>query len=106
MTVLIIAAILWPGSMLPNTGIPSFDKVVHFGIFLVWTVAIIHDFNLKWYTALTAALLFALLTEVIQLKVEGRTFDVNDLIADAAGAIMGVANAEFIIRITKKVLRR
>ena len=91
--------------MLPTIKFPV-DKLAHFCIFLVWTVAVVSDFNARWYISLLAALLFALLTEVIQLGVPGRTFDLNDLIADAAGAVFGLVNSAFIIRITKKVLRR
>jgi VanZ family protein len=92
--------------MLPDPKIPGLDKIVHFCIFLAWTVAIVHDFNLKWFTALAAVVVFAVITEVIQLGVEGRTFDLMDLLADIAGAVFGLANSGFIIRITKKVLRR
>ncbi len=106
MTVVILAVVLWPGSRIPNPGIPAFDKIVHFCMFLVWTVVFAYDSNLKWYTILAIALSLALLTEVIQLGVEGRTFDVNDLLADGAGVVFGLANAAFIIRITKKLLRR
>ena len=106
MTVIILVAISWPGSHLPDIKIVGFDKIAHFCIFLAWTVAVVHDFNAKWYIALAAALLLALLTEVIQLKVEGRTFDLYDLLADAIGATVGLACSAFIIRITRKVLRR
>lgn len=104
-TILVLAAILWPGSLLPDSRILRFDKIAHFGIFLAWTVAIVHDFNLRWYTALGMAVVFALLTEVIQLGVDGRTFDLMDLLADTAGAGFGVANSSWIIRLTKWVLR-
>jgi VanZ family protein len=106
MTVIILVAILWPGSKLPDLKIVGFDKIAHFCIFLGWAVAVVHDFNPKWYVLLLAAFLLALLTEVIQLKVEGRTFDLYDLLADATGAIVGLAVSAFVIRITQKVLRR
>jgi VanZ family protein len=105
-TVVILTAVLLPGSKIPDTSLPWIDKLVHFILFTSWTVAIVNDFRLKWYMALVAALLFALFTELIQLPVEGRTFDFNDLIADGAGVIFGLANADFIIRITRKLLRR
>lgn len=105
MTVVILTAVLWPGSQIPTTRLPI-DKLVHFLLFTGWTTAVVHDFNLKWYKALIAGLLFALITELIQIPVEKRTFDVMDLIADGAGVLFGIANSAFIIRITKKVLRR
>lgn len=105
-TVLVLAAILWPGSLLPSARFLRFDKIAHFGIFMAWTIAIVYDFNPKWYITLCGAILFALLTEIIQLGVEGRTFDIMDLLADSVGAIFGLANSSWIIRIANKVLRR
>lgn len=105
-TVIILTLVLLPGSAIPDTSLPWIDKLVHFVLFTLWTVAIVNDFGLKWYVALIVAMMFAFLTEVIQLPVEGRTFDYNDLIADGAGVIFGLANAGFIIRITRKLLRR
>lgn len=105
-TIVILTAVLLPGSQIPDTSLPWIDKLVHFILFMCWAVAIVNDFNLKWYVALIVALLFALLTELIQLPVEGRTFDVNDMIADGAGVVFGLANASFIIRVTRKMLRR
>lgn len=105
-TVLILTAVLLPGSKIPETSIPGVDKIVHFLLFAGWTVAITHDFNVKWYKVLIAGLLFALLTELIQIPIEKRTFDLNDLLADTAGILFGMANAAWIIRLTKKVLRR
>jgi len=104
-TVVILVAVLWPGSQIPSTRLPI-DKLVHFLLFTGWTTAIVNDFNPKWYKTLIAGLLFALFTELIQIPIEKRTFDVMDLIADGAGVLFGLANAAFIIRITKRVLRR
>lgn len=104
-TVVVLTAVLWPGSQIPSTKLPV-DKLVHFLLFTGWTVAITNDFNLKWYKALIAGLLFALLTEVIQIPLEKRSFDLMDVLADGAGVLFGIANAAWIIRITKRVLRR
>lgn len=105
-TVVILILVLMPGSSIPDSSIPAIDKLVHFLLFTGWTVAVIHDFDTKWYKALIAGLLFALLTEVIQIPIENRTFDVKDLVADGAGVLFGIANATWIIRLTKRVLRR
>jgi hypothetical protein len=56
--------------------------------------------------ALIGGLLFALLTEVIQIPLEKRSFDVMDLLADSAGVGFGIINSSWIIRLAKKVLRR
>lgn len=97
---------MWPSSKLPESDLPSIDKLVHVLLFCGWTIAIINDFKLKWYTALTAGLIFAVFTEVIQIPTEDRTFDLNDVAADGAGVILGLLSAQFVIRITRKLLRR
>jgi VanZ family protein len=100
----IITAVLWPGSDLPKTDLPAIDKLVHFGLFAAWTIAIIYEFDIKkWYVAIIAGVLFALFSEVIQIPTDERTFDLNDLLADAAGVVFGYANAGFVIRVAKKV---
>jgi VanZ family protein len=104
---IIITAVLWPGSSVPETDLPGVDKVVHFGLFAAWTIAIIFEFDIKkWYVAIIAGLLFALFSELIQIPTDARTFDLNDLIADGAGVVFGYANAGFVIRISKKFLGR
>jgi len=104
-TVVILTAVLWPGSQIPQTKWPV-DKLVHFLLFTGWTTAIIHDFSLKWVRALIIAVLFALCTEVMQIPIERRSFDLNDVIADSAGILFAIANSGFFIRIAKRVLRR
>lgn len=101
----ILTAVLWPGSQIPSTKLPI-DKLVHFILFLGWTTAFMVDFNAKWVKALIAGILFALFTEVIQIPLEKRTFDVNDVLADTAGVIFAIANSGFLTRVTKRVLRR
>jgi VanZ family protein len=105
-SIIILVLILLPGSSVPDPKLPGLDKLVHIFLFLAWTVAIVHDFKLRWYTALAVAIVFSLFTELIQLGADGRTFDWMDLLADTAGAIAGIVSSAFIIRITKKVLRR
>lgn len=104
-TVVILTAVLWPGSQIPSTRLPI-DKLVHFVLFTGWTSAFIMDFNAKWVKALIAGIAFALLTEIIQIPIEKRTFDLNDVLADTAGVLFAIANSSWIIRLTKRVLRR
>ncbi len=75
-------------------------------MFMGWTTVIILDFDVKWVKALILGLLFALFTEVIQIPIEKRSFDLNDLLADAAGILFAIANSSWLIRLTKRVLRR
>ena len=104
-SVVILIAVLLPGSLIPHTRLPI-DKIVHFLMFMGWTTAIIVDFNPKWVKVFIGGVLFALFTELIQIPIEKRTFDFNDLLADAAGVIFAIANSSWLVRITKKVLRR
>lgn len=104
-TVLVMIAVLLPGSLIPSTRWPI-DKLVHFVMFTGWTSAIILDFNVKWVKALILGLLFALFTEVVQIPIEKRSFDLNDMLADGAGVLFAVANSSWIIRLSKRVLRR
>ncbi len=75
-------------------------------MFTGWTTAIILDFNPKWVKVLIFGILFAFFTEVIQIPIEKRSFDLNDVLADTAGVIFAVANSSWLVRISKKVLRR
>ena len=104
-TVLIFAAVLWPSSHIPDTKWPV-DKVIHFTMFLGWTAAFCYEVSQKWFVALIAGLLMALASELVQIPLDGRSFDTMDLLADGAGVLVGVANAPFLVRITKKILRR
>jgi VanZ family protein len=104
-TVVILTAVLWPGSQIPTVRWPV-DKLVHFLLFTGWTTAILHDFEVRWPKALIAGVLFALFTEVIQIPIEKRSFDLNDVLADSAGVVFAIANSTFLVRIAKRVLRR
>lgn len=104
-TALVLTAVLWPGSQIPSTKLPI-DKLVHFTMFTGWTSAFILEFEAKWPKALIAGLLFALITELVQIPVEKRAFDVNDLLADGAGVLFAIANSSWIIPLARRVLRR
>lgn len=88
-----------PGSDLPQHGwfdnIPQFDKLVHFGLFMillsVWTSAFTISIPEKIWPVLGLALLYGLLVEIIQkLWVPGRSFDLFDVVADMMGSVTGV----------------
>ena len=92
-TALILTAILLPGSKIPDVGFSGIDKLVHFTLFYLWSLAIRFDFekNFKWKLAWVAGLIFSLLTEVLQILVEGRSFDYYDIVADGIGLSVGIA---------------
>lgn len=92
-SVLILIAVLIPGRDIPDVGFGGIDKIVHIGMFATWALAVRYDFDSKpfptWIVVLVG-LIFSASTEVLQIMVEGRTFDVYDMAADAAGVIVGL----------------
>lgn len=92
-SLLILVAVLIPGQDLPDVEMGGFDKLVHVGMFGLWAIAVRYDFRAKpfnFFVVIAAGILFSLLTEVLQLLVEGRTFDVYDMAADAIGLAAGL----------------
>jgi VanZ family protein len=100
-TVLILVAVLLPGSKIPSVGFQGIDKLAHFTLFYMWSLAIRFDFNnnFKWIIGFIAGLTFSYLTEVLQLLVEDRAFDYYDIIADTAGLSVGLATGIFVLKI-------
>ena len=92
-SVLIIIAVLIPGPNLPDVSIGGFDKVIHVVMFLTWAIAVRFDFRSRsfsaWVVFLTG-IVFSLLTEILQRLVEGRSFDIYDMAADAVGLLIGL----------------
>lgn len=77
-----------------SPGIPGFDKMVHFVMFLMLAVAMHCDFKLegrrRLISALVIGLAFSALTEALQLLVDGRASELLDMLADTAGFIVGL----------------
>ena len=92
-SLLIIIAILLPGKDLPDIHIGGYDKLIHMAMFAAWVLAVRYDFRnppLSYQIIFAVGLLFSALTEVLQLLVEGRSFDVYDMVADALGVVAGL----------------
>ncbi|HJT72855.1 MAG TPA: VanZ family protein [Chitinophaga sp.] len=100
-TLFTIFLLCLPGSALPGAGIFVFkglDKVIHFilfgGIVLVWGLYIRRAYPPAQHVKMTfLAILFSIALgialEYVQLYfITGRSFDVNDIAADAGGAII------------------
>ncbi len=105
-TVLIIIAVLIPGSDLPEVGIGGFDKFVHITMFMTWAWAVRWDFSsekFRFVLAFFVGLLFSLLTEVLQLLVEGRSFDIYDMAADAIGLAVGLISSGPVVRLVNRM---
>lgn len=92
-SLLIIIAVLIPGRDLPDVNIGGYDKLIHMAMFAVWAVAVRYDFNTRRFSfplAFIAGISFSALTEVLQLLVDGRSYDIYDMAADAVGLIAGL----------------
>lgn len=100
-SLLILIAVLLPGSNIPDVGIGGVDKIVHIGMFVTWVIAVRFDFNRSSFPVLPVGgigIAFSMLTEVLQIMVEGRTFDVYDVAADILGIAIGLAISGPIVR--------
>ncbi len=106
-----IPAIVWfitsiilltlPGSNLPHSTLPYFDKFVHFVMFFLLTVLFSYPF-LKLSEKLPAikaafskvafyAILYGIIMEFVQkFFTAGRSFDVIDILFDAVGSFSGL----------------
>lgn len=99
-TILILVAVLLPGSKIPAVGFQGIDKLAHFTLFYLWSLAVRFDFstNFKWVVTFIAGLVFSYLTEVLQLLVEGRAYDYYDILADSIGLSIGLLTGSFVLR--------
>ena len=94
-TLLILIGVLMPGGSVPNPGVPELDKLVHFGMFTVLTVCFYFEDSTykkklpRFIAVLIGMSLFALLTEIMQIFADARSFDLRDLAADILGIWIG-----------------
>jgi VanZ family protein len=104
-SLLIIVGVLIPGPNLPDVGIGGFDKVVHIGMFGLWAIVVRYDFDTKpfrFFIVFLAGMLFSILTEILQLLVEGRSFDIYDMAADGIGLIGGLLVSGEVLKFLKR----
>lgn len=96
-SILILIAILMPGSGIPSVGIPHIDKFVHLGMFA--TLSLCYYGEYVWHNKKLPQVFwpwismegYALLTEIMQLFVEGRSCDFFDFVADSTGILLAIA---------------
>ncbi len=105
---LILVAVLLPGSSLPEApGIPFFDKIVHFAMFLTLAIAVQLDFkpvgSRPLLVVVLLALAFSALTEALQLMVDGRAAEIVDMLADMAGFSVGIVARHPLSNMVKKL---
>lgn len=104
-SVLIVIAVLIPGKDLPDVDIGGYDKLIHLVMFATWALAVRFDYRQRWSTLVVfvAGVVFSLLTEVLQIQVEGRTFDLVDATADAAGLLTGLLLSPPFLRLVERI---
>jgi VanZ family protein len=76
-----------------SPSILSLDKLVHAGLFALCGLLVLLGWLTSsghWLRLFLLLLLFAALTEAAQYPIPGRSADVADLLADAAGAAAGI----------------
>lgn len=97
-TAVILIAVLLPGSSLPDVSSFGLDKIIHFILFFSWAIAVRYDFStLKKIIVLVLGILFSFLTEILQLFVEDRSYDLYDMIADSLGLVMALILSYLVI---------
>ena len=89
MTMVLVFLLPVPPS--PLTESNQFDKVVHFGIFLGFTLLFYYDRRLTIGWTLLTSLAFAAAIELVQWFLPYRQGDWWDFVAGAAGASVGAA---------------
>jgi len=104
-SLLILVAVIIPGSNLPSVDFVGIDKIVHIGLFGLWAFAVCYDFrsgNFNYFLIFFIGVFFSFSTEVLQVFVEGRTFDWYDLIADYMGSILGLSVSKPLLKWLKR----
>lgn len=101
-TILLLTALLLPGSALPKTKPPVSDLVIHLVLFAGWLS--FTGFDTGWLRRhplrlAVVTVVFAFGTETLQLLVEGRHFDFLDVAFNVIGAAVGYAAALLYLRL-------
>jgi len=96
-TLLIFVGCLFPSRQLPHVAVPFIDKWTHFVLFggytFLWLCAKPAYTNAYIIRLLAVAILMGCAIEVLQgtLTVLGRSMELMDAVADAVGALLGIA---------------
>lgn len=103
---------LLPSESFPESKLLSYDKLGHFGVFLIFTLLLSFAFTrhmppsgskIKRLTiALTISIVYGIALELLQQAVPGRMADIYDFIANTIGAVTGTI---VFVRFTKISLR-
>lgn len=107
-----------PSSEFPSMGflnIPHLDKVVHFGLYVVFTLLLLSETNTKRkigeldrksvFISLIIAIFYGLLIELMQMLVfKSRGAEFWDFVANTIGAIMAVLLYKLVNKLSKRLI--
>ena len=89
-TLLILLACSWPGKDIPEVQFEGFDKVVHVGLFMTWTVLWLLVYPTKSVHVILAGIAYGIGIEFYQqIMPLDRSFDWLDIAADSVGVFLG-----------------
>jgi VanZ family protein len=89
-TFIILLACSWPGKDIPEAPVTGFDKLVHAGLFGVWTVLWLISYPSKAVNIILAGIAYGVAIEFYQqIMPLDRTFDWLDIAADSVGVFLG-----------------
>ncbi|WP_353719533.1 VanZ family protein [Dyadobacter sp. 676] len=98
-SLLILVACTWPGKDLPAAPVLGFDKIVHSGLFTVWTILALIIYPEKSRLVVALGLAYGLGLEFYQqLLPFDRTFDWWDAVADAVGVGIGYLFTKLVLK--------
>lgn len=89
-TLVILAVCTLPGKNVPNPPFPNFDKLVHLGMFVIWSVLWLLSHPAKGKLIIILGMAYGLGIEFYQQILPfDRTFDWWDALADSVGVLLG-----------------
>lgn len=104
-TIVIFIVISIPGPKLPHTGFSGLDKAAHLLFFGTWSLAVQFGFTIRhrWNWILISGVTFGLITEVIQIFIKERSFDLFDLLFDTFGLMLAAWSGPTLMSIAEKI---
>lgn len=98
----------------PHSNIPHLDKAVHFGMFFILAILLCNEleyqtrFRLRkiYITTVCIAFVYGSIIELLQQHFFNRSGDIQDLLADVFGAIVGCLVYPALKRMVRRLRKR
>ena len=106
-TILLLVLLFLPGKIVQEIDIPGNDKLAHFIMFFGHCFALRFDFSIldrKPIFLLLSGLFIALGTELVQPGIQGRSFDLMDILFDVIGILIMVIFGSPLVKIVKNII--